>query len=689
MRDCLVGFAVLAATSFAAAQSNVRGWYTQGQVWVVWQAAGAPPTTYEIHRGASPFTSTAGATLAGRPFRGEWRADRLKQLEPSATWRIPLPGGGHYTLQDNEGLFVFTPHAPGAEHFAVTQPGATLVSAANRTAAPVVYGYDPVGDPVRPHLQLEGETPEGWSVAAYALFADGRDDPDDARPDYFVGANAAKNGAPSVFGVFAPPQGLPAAGRYPMAIGLHGGGGNFVNVRPGGKQWANIDTRLSAGLVVTMDDALYRLARNGLPSDAVTFWFGYAAATDPFVTPPPLPPAGSLVVPYTLRRLQWVRDWLLSDNSGYRVDPARVTVMGHSMGAQGSIMLARLEPSRFAAAVAYTPGLDGPDGSSAEQLLGTRALNLRTTLRGLDGNPAATVGIAEVWAPARRISLDRDMPLIRIYLGKNDPIAEWNADKVEQYAAIDAAAWGMHLFWDERSHSPPTWSTGPLGQWISPAMTQRATAESLTRYIADESFPGFFADDQNPLAGRQPDPGNGAPTSGVPWGTWSGYLDWDQRGLLDTTSGWSCTLFATGLSPSAVDNAPFTETAVRLAIRKPRRFRPPPGTTVQYVARDSSTNAVVAHGTVVAGAEGDGDVVRLPALPVPRDPRRIRVEVWTGPAPGGDLTADGSVTVDDLLPAAAAGSAPDLDGDGQANASDTARLELVVREHELGRMARR
>ncbi|MBM3962052.1 MAG: hypothetical protein FJ306_09170 [Planctomycetes bacterium] len=94
----------LLSTAIAAAQTNVRAWQANGQVFVV--------------------------------------------------WRVPSATGGVYQLAANEGLFVHTPRAAGSEHFAVVRDGSTAISATNSTVAAVAVGYDPVNDPVTCHLQL-------------------------------------------------------------------------------------------------------------------------------------------------------------------------------------------------------------------------------------------------------------------------------------------------------------------------------------------------------------------------------------------------------------------------------------------------------------------------------------------------------------------------------------------------------
>ncbi len=111
------------------AQTNVRAWYADGQVWVVWEAALPLPETFAIYASPVPFTSTTNAAQIGRLFKFEYGGGALReQVDSSLTCRIPDGQGGIYQLADNEALFVATPHQAGALWFAVAPWGQTTVT---------------------------------------------------------------------------------------------------------------------------------------------------------------------------------------------------------------------------------------------------------------------------------------------------------------------------------------------------------------------------------------------------------------------------------------------------------------------------------------------------------------------------------------------------------------------------------
>jgi pimeloyl-ACP methyl ester carboxylesterase len=664
------------AASTAHAQSNVRAWSASGQVFVVWQVDTTAPLTYDIYRSTTPITAVSQGTLAGRVFEPEWSGARLKLASPNARWRIPAAKGGFYTLAANEGLFVFTPRAQSTEFFSVVRNGSTVVSATNRTASAVLAVYDPVNQPVSCHEQLTGTTQQGYPFRIYAMWAYGRDDPNDARPDTSVLANAAKHGAPHVFTVFEPENGLPA-GPYPATICLHGGGqqGSHWSWAPESVQYRNTGAVPIGGVTVAMDDRIFISTNGQVNLDRPSNWFGWWPGMDPVANS--VPTANSVVVPYTLRRLVWTIDWLQT-RSPYAIDAKRTAVMGNSMGGAGTLLLSRYRPERFSAATAFVPQHYTPE--TGQRLFGTPAQNLATTELGPSGLP---LRVNDFFNPAVRLSpTQRDYCLTRIFRGRRDEAVEWGALTIQLFNEMSAGRWGTHLYWDNRDHTASDWTTDSptvpgvdIGEWVSPVRTERADAAYQSRFRSDQSYPGFFNDDQDAsAAGRQPTLGNGSPDDGTPWGTWCGYFDWDTQTIFDTPQGWSCTLFLVGRSSVSVDNFPGTSATTSLTLRKPRKLVPTAGATIGWTLRDDQTDAVLQSGSVTAEANG---LLVVNGLVIPKDPERVRLELLVPNAPRtGDFNADGYLDEADV--AAITKTPADLDGDGFADGADIALLERYV-----------
>ena len=656
------------------AQTNVRAWSAAGQVFVVWQVDATLPVTYDVYRASGPVTSISQATLAGRVFEPEWAGERLKLVSPTARWRVPAAHGGVYQLAANEGLFVFTPRGASTEVFCVVRGGTTTISASNRTASAVAVTYDPANVRVSCHLQLSGTTTRGYPYRTYAMWVDGRDDPNDARPDFPVMANAAKHGAPHVFTVFEPVGGLPP-GPFPATICLHGGGqvGSHWQWAPESVHYANDEATPVGGITVAMDDRLFISTNGVVNSDRPTNWFGWWPGMNP--TANSVPPNSAIVVPYTLRRLMWTIDWLQT-RSPYSIDPQRTSVMGNSMGGAGTLLLSRFRPERFNAATAFVPQHYTPE--TGQRLFGTPAQNLATTEVGPSGS---LLRVNDFFDASIRLSAQhRDFCLTRIFRGRRDEAVEWGPLTIGLFNAMTAARAGTHLYWDNRDHTASDWTTDSpqtpgidIGEWVSPVRTQRSGAPYQARFVASRSYPGFYGDDQNPqTAGRQPSLGNGSPDDGTPWGTWGGYLDWDVDTIFDTPAGWSCTIYLVGESDVSIDNFPGTSVITNLTVRKPRRLLPMAGTSISWTLRDRISDAVLQSGVVTAET---GGLIAVTGLSVPKEPARVRIELRAGGSTRpGDLNGDGLIDLDDLdLMRATPG---DLDGDGLANAAD---IDLLAR----------
>jgi hypothetical protein len=609
-------FLCLGAARTALAQPfNVRAWYAQGQVFIVWEFIAPPPLptdTVEIYASPAVQANTAAMTRIGRVFFPEYTGARLRSHVPGATLTIPTPGGATYTLLANEGVFAFTPRANGNLFFAVVDTGNNVVVPANSDATAFVY--NPAADPVRPHQQTISFTPGGQRAIAYALWAEGRTDFNNARPDIPVLGNFSKNGVPHFFIVTEPLGGVPA-GQLTCAFALHGGGGEYQLFLPGMPQRADVSLPLNNGVVVTPLDSIYARNVNAL-DERTTAWFGYDSALDPFTNAVRVnPPITATIVDFTQRKFFWIMDWILGPTSPYTIDPARVAIIGHSNGARGTSHLSRTRPDAFCATVQHCPPINFtvPEGNQADYLRGRPNDNTPTNLPNPTG--VGFLGVKDIFTPYVRIAPSRrDLPITRFFFGKQDTdeVATWNAGMIAEIQTIDA--WGMGMiFWDEREHGVEKWATenaalaGPdIAQWVSPVRTRRAGAQYLVdRYRAGQTYPGFAEADQDIiLAGQQLDPGDGVPSNGAPWGTWGGYFDWVSSTITDLPGRWECTVFATATAPASVDIAPVTEFTTDVTPRYTSQFSPAPGATVYWYVLPQGSAAATQQGTSIADDDG-------------------------------------------------------------------------------------
>lgn len=609
-------------------QTNIRAWYADGQVWVVWKAAAPLPETFAIYAKPIAFTNTANATLVGRLFKEEYGPAALRaQVDSSAHYRIPDGNGGIYELSDNEALFVATPHQAGAFFFAVVAWGETTVtSGTNITPSAIPFQYNPVGDPVECHLQKGFISPfdPDYICLAFYMWADGRQNQWENRPDFPVMANAAKNGMPNFFMISAP-MGLDTTGGIPLTVWLHGGGGTARESLAGSRT----DIRLNPkkGILLAHNDDLFgKLLTYYSGFESVSKHFGWRKNYDPFTGEPPTAP--DTIVNYTQRRYIWIDEWLIRN---FNVNPNRININGHSMGSRGATMMAKAFPEHYATATILNNGCVEDDPPAlVDVVYGPSTMDFPTNLKGYDGQ---TIHYDHAMDMETRLSNQRDFPLLRFYHGKNDTGGgnEWDANVVAQYRAADSLGWGAQLNWSERAHGP---DTGPdyNDHWINGNLsTQQTIVDDIAyeeeHFRSDVSFPAFF---NHRLDAKNNDPGDGTPGTGAngvgdDWGTWGGYHRWDWENITDLPGGWSAVAWLESAAVYGNDNCPVNVLMADLAIRKPRQFKPVTGKLLNWSVKDVVTGNILQTGQVTVQADG---LVVLPQLLVFRESiRRVRIMV--------------------------------------------------------------
>lgn len=626
MKNILITLLLL-FTASANAQTNVRAWYAQGQVWVVWQAAPPFPETFAVYKNNTAFGNTNQATVIGRLFQYEYLPGTYieQTLNPAFTYKIPKPDGSIYTLAPGEGLFVETVSTSGSAFYAVVPWGSTQVNAGvNITGNAVTYVYAPLNDPVSCHLQLTQTLPTGHTANWYSLWALGKQEHWAGRPDFPVMANAFKNGMPSMF-IVSEAIGLDTSGgkKVPMTHWFHGGGmvaSQFLandfkvfNIEP--QQGISVSHNDDLGVKTVFDgDTVFTPGRS--------LWFGWAKTYNPFNPGFDAGP-GDTVINFTQRRIVWINNWLIKH---YNIDPDRVALQGYSMGSAGASALGKAFPNLFSTVCAFNNGFRSGVDETSEHLVGSIAENLPTNLR---RSPNEVVRINEVFDLNSRISAFRDFPLFRIWAGKNDPNdrMHWGPDLVAQYRLADSLGWGAQISWDERFHT-----YDPLGMhWIQDLPASQQTYRDNLAYQEDfnskQSYPAFFNHRLEPLNN---DPGQGTyginNGDGDNWGTWGGWHNWDLETITDTPEKWEATAWLTGDAVFSNDICPENALLSDMAIRKPQQFKPNPGKMLEWRVRDIANDQVIQAGQTSVLPNG---LVVVPQIFVTKETfRKIRIQVY-------------------------------------------------------------
>jgi len=609
------------------AQQNVRAWYAQGQVWIVWQAQSPFPETFAIYKNGTSFTNINQATAIGRLFNYEYLPGSFIQQTGSIgfTYKIPKPDGSLYTLSVGEGLFVETVTSNGAAFYAVVEWGKTDVTlGVNIIQSQVNYKYDPYKELVNCHLQLTTTIPSSHKSRWYSMWAHGRQDLGSARSDFPVMANGFKNGMPAMFIVNEALRLDTSAGKLiPATHWFHGGGGSAVQSQPNDFQFFDIEPK--QGISVSHnDDFTYKgILENGDTSVIPdrTMWFGWAKMHNPF-NPGFAAKPGDTIFNYTQRRIVWINDWLIRN---YHVNPNRVALQGYSMGSGGATALGKAYPDRFSTVTCFNNSFRAAVDGTSLKLIGTPADNLPTNLR---GTGSLVVRIADVFSLTAITSPQRDFPLFRIWDGKNDNNVRmmWGPDVVRQFRIADSLGSGAQIQWDERPHTYETLGFHWIEEIPDAKQTYRDNLSYQETYRSNQSYPAFF---NHRLDAQNNNPGSGViginKGDGDNWGNWGGYHIWDLDNITDQANSWGITSWLESKAIFNNDNCPVNSLTADLAIRKPQNFLPASGKLLLWTVKDLGSGTTLQNGMTSVRADG---LVVLPKIVVYKESiRKVRIAI--------------------------------------------------------------
>lgn len=606
-------------SSICFSQTNVRAWYADGQVFVLWELAPEEVETYAIYASPTPFTDVNEAAQVGRLFWWEYTGHALKDnsLDTTATFVIPDGLGDHVNLELNEGLFVFTPHQADSLYFAVTKWGEDeVVDGQNITDTAVEFSFDPEDDPVECHLQRVFPSPfdSDFLCFAFYMWADGRQNHWEGRPDFPIMANAAKNGMPSLF-LLSVPNDLDTTVAYPLSVWLHGCGGPACNARQslaGNRASINIDPE--EGILLAHNDRFYGYRGATPPSEDQPSWhFGWSKNYNPFFS---TALSADTVINYTQRRYLWIDEWLAKS---FNIDPHQIHIHGHSMGAAGATAMAKCHPEHYASATLFNTSCKGPQNAGGtEAYLGSFEDSFPTNLHNRNDE---SVRIWDVWDLYSNCSAQRDLPVFRYWHGKQDDneVNHWGPVAVENYIACDSLGTGLQGFWSERDHgvgSPENaddhWIIGNIPV-LQTAFDNVDFAEGY--YHNNVSYPAFF---NHRMDSKNNDPGVGFigidNGDGDNWGTWGGYHRWEN--VVETSEQWEVVSWLESSATYLNDRSPEDFLTADLAIRRPQTFTPDSGSVVNWMVEDLETGDVLQSGSSTVQMD---DLVVIPQVEVFRE----------------------------------------------------------------------
>lgn len=620
-----------ALAAHAWGQNEIRAWYAQGQVWVIFemgmtaQKEKLDQSVYTLYASETPFEYPEDGEVRARLFSQELVPSALRnQMNlPSLTFSVPTPDGNTYQLRSGEGLFVLTPHSAGNLHLAVDKNAAyTNRTRRKLTSIKVPVKYLPT-DRVQCHLQYKTKLEGGYTIKAYYMWADGQQDWWNGRPDFPVMANMFKNGMPSMFLVSVPTT--TNNQQKPITHWLHDDFDGAIQSLPNRKKSLNISP--ASGILVSHNDDCFRYIDSNLVTDhSHTGFFGWPKHLNPFSKDQVAPMSNDTIINYTQKRILWINDWVIKKYNG---DPNRVAIQGHRMGAFGASALARAYPETFSSAALFNYNLTvAPESSEVQyqNLLGYSQQNLPTNLKDGFGQ---TVHVDRLVKSTATISKSRDMSIMQVWHGINDlkgPMA-WGKEFVDQIIKSDSMGLGWQIYWDERSAAINSIESYWIKGMHNTDQTFRDDVAFHEQFKSNQSYPAFF---NHRLDKRNNQPGATNPLRSNDWdswGTWGGYHNWDLTNLVDEPDFWETSIWLTGYAVYNNDNCPHAALTSDIAIRKPNQFIHEPGDSLNWRITDEWTGKILEEGRIAVNPDG---LVVIPQVTIYReDFGKLKLQVFT------------------------------------------------------------
>lgn len=601
------------------AQTNIRAWQADGQVWIVWESNQSPPEKYSIFQSNTLSMETEDWKLIGSlyPEHCVPYPIRTHLGQENQTWKIPNGNNGTFVLAENEGLFVKTIRQSEENYFAVLPCNLdecpSTISVDN-TSDLFFETFDPAIQ-VRPHLQNELTFGNQQSAFVYSFWGEGKRNHNAGLQDFPIMGNDLTNGWPQYFAVWTGVNtdlSIPS----PAVNWLHGGSGNFSQYLSGKRIEINIEPEQA--VVISHHDDFYRyLMGQKIVDESNSWWFGWAKDHNPFEFDHSGPANSDTLINYSQRRIKWINDWLIGEEI---IDAKRIAIQGYSVGSAGAFGMMKTYPDFFSSGSIFNCGQQGPDQASfGSFLLGTEEQNLPTNLLDKNGN---NIHIHDLY-DLETFTSNSDLPPINAWHGKNDinPTMGWDPELIELIRAAKAKGIGYNLFWDERSHPIKDimvhWSNGPADE----NQTAKDDTKSHERYRNDQSYPVFYNYESFDI--HHSNPGNGMTgtgnNNGDDWGTLGGYHEYVPDSIIDTANEWSCTYYLSGENARGIDRYAGTEDCIQsdFTIRRTQNFNLAPLEPYEWLVIEESGN-VVASGNAIADQEGRAILEGLPACKYPQ-----------------------------------------------------------------------
>lgn len=410
----------------------------------------------------------------------------------------------------------------------------------------------------------------------------------------------------------------PVGGSNVCYLKFHGGGGDFYN--------NSIATHVDQSWKISFDDWIPATGID--PGGTNTRWLGYVESLNIYKADgQSLPPVSGVVRGYTLARVNWELDWILSKwntPGGLTIDTNRMYLVGASQGCAAVLLLSMITPWKFAAGNMTVPKYDltapedaNPDckfnegGSAVKQtriFFGDENItNLYTDIPILPGGNNY-FRIYDLANSNYTLQLRKNisLPFLSAVNGKNDDYTCWQ-EKIAFYNSVQTTNAGGIWEWDLRKHNG---TEGIL--WGS------FNLASMKRFSIHVSYPAFSN------TSLDNNPGDATVTSppyydGDDVGSLQGSVDWVDSSLVDSSYLWQIQIHTLQniLEDGSRIPAVLPESAVTdITVRRAQQFRNfPAGTSLCWM--NFYHGKLIQSGTVLQQYED--------TVPVPVTIKKVKV----------------------------------------------------------------
>jgi pimeloyl-ACP methyl ester carboxylesterase len=564
--------------------TNLQATYRNGQTFLTWTCPSGTNFTYKVYRSTSILDkSNKLVSSKNLGYVIDSTSLNVRKTRKTGSKVYFTIKDGDAPLSSTTGVYVVTCDNEASYYYAVT------VTDATKEYKKITVGSSSLATPIAEHIAFPQPILQGTEI----LGSTG-----ETAYNYVIfGSNQKLSHFPDMFSVgsYGFNFNLIYRGNYtggPLFIFHEGLEGNAF-VGNGLTSFSDI----TDCIIISNDDWLPYPNGYGSTSGINTYWSGYHENFNPYKTNNTIPTSGTIRM-YQQHRFMYTIDWA---NKFLPIDSNKVNLVGVSAGAFGVLLTAVMDPQKIAAVYSICgpiviKSFNNDYYDLDNQMWGDPGTHLLTDVidpaTGLGYEIFDLMNIKTMMKKLKCVGL----PVIYTVHGKNDLAVLWSDKPV--YLSQNETNWqgGVH-FWDQREHD------GERSNYFD-----TETTPQFERFARNLSYPAFSSCDVNE------DPGDGNPTNGASYGSFSGSIDWSL--LSEDACNWkvynNIKDFYVG---GVLKNSTITSCYASVTVRRPQMFAPKDGETINWYNYDKG-NALIQSGSFVWYT---GDAITVDLVKITRE----------------------------------------------------------------------